>query len=227
MNTIIDVQERIIPMKQRLSILLTLVFTMIVGVPVLAQEEGMFVLSNVSENFEVVVKYPHTEIQKEMKLLIYLSNYATNVPIGDAEFEFEITGLDSVKPKIAKTDLAGVYHAEFTLPDNKPYDALLTISSGQIVELIPIRGIQAGMTLKNGSQGPTQGGESGILGKLLVGAIGILILGAIAFVFFHFGKRSVAHQDVNRYEPVYESQSSKQQSIEQPFETSAKAKEVL
>ena len=158
-------------------------------------EEGMFVLSAVTENFEVVLKYPPTEPGKELSILIYLSDYATNRPIKDAEIELEITGLESSKPKVEKTDLAGVYHAEVVLPKAKPYDALLTISTKDIVDLIPINGIQAGMSLNTGgSSKHSDGAEASPLGRILLVGVVLALLAGAAYVFYNLGKRRAVGQ---------------------------------
>jgi hypothetical protein len=177
-------------------------------------EEGMFVLTGVTDNFEVVLKYPPTPIGKEMKILIYLSDYTTNKPISDASIEFEITGLDTLKPKVEKTDLAGVYHTELTLPDNKPYDVLLTITKGNVVDLIPIKGLQAGFPSRKGQEeNHSKGSESNLMGKLILGGIVLLLLGLVAYGSYALGKRSVSKQDVERSEPLQKKLTSEKSKI--------------
>lgn len=216
MNLIAYGIERIITMKQRLNIQLFFIIAMTVGSPLIAHEgeehgdttkvkmeEGMFVLTGVTDNFEVVLKYSPTPIGKEMKILIYLSDYATNKPINDASIEFEITGLDTLKPKVEKTDLAGVYHAELTLPDNKPYDVLLTITKRNVVDLIPIKGLQAGLPSRKGQEeNLSHDSESSLMGTLILGGIVLLLLGIVAYVSYTLGKRSVSKQSVERSEPL-------------------------
>lgn len=216
MNTIADGIERIITMKQRLNILLTLVIVMTVGSPLIAHEgethgdttkvkmeEGMFTLSAVTENFEVVLKYPPTETGKEVSILLYLSAYATNSPIKDAQIEFEIAGLDTIKPKVEKTDLAGVYHTELTLTDNKPYDILLTITADGIVDLVPINGLQVGPPSRKGQGGSnSHDSESSVVGTLILSGIVLLFLGLVAYVFYALGKRSVSNQRAKQSDPL-------------------------
>lgn len=158
-------------------------------------EEGVFILSAVTENFEVVLKYPPTEPGKELKLLIYISDYATNKPIKDAEIVVELKGLEGVTPKVSKTDLAGVYHAEMTLPDAKPYDVLLTITANDIVDLIPLSGMQAGTTLHVGETGEhSHGGDSSIAGKFVLGSGILLLLAGFGYAAFHIGRRRAIGQ---------------------------------
>lgn len=177
-------------------------------------EEGMFVLSAVTENFEVVLKYPPTKTGKEVRILLYLSAYATNKPIKDAEIEFEITGLDTIKPKVEKTDLAGVYHAELTLPDNNPYDILLTITAEGIVDLIPINGLQAGFPSRRGQEeSHSDGSESSLMGTLILGGIVLLLLGLVAYVSYALGKRSVSKQSVERADPLQKKLTSEKSKI--------------
>jgi hypothetical protein len=158
-------------------------------------EEGLFVLSAVTDNVEVVLKYPPTEPGKELKLLIYLSEYATNKPIKNAEIVIELEGLEGVKPKVSMTDLAGVYHAEVTLPDAKPYGVLLTITANDIVDLIPLSGIQAGTALHvGGTGGHSNGGDSSVAGKLVLGGGILLLLAGFGYTAYHIGKRRAIAQ---------------------------------
>lgn len=214
MNVIAYGIERIITMKQRLNILLSLIIAMTVGSPLIAHEgeehgdttkvkmeEGMFVLTGVTDNFEVVLKYTPTPIGKKMKILIYLSDYATNKPISNASIEFDITGLDTLKPKVEKTDLAGVYHAELTLPDTKSYDVLLTITKGNVIDLIPIKGLQAGvLTGSAQEENHPHDSQSSLTGKLILSGIVLLFLGLVAYVFYALGKRSSSNQSTMQSE---------------------------
>lgn len=179
-------------------------------------EEGMFVLTGATDNFEVVLKYPPTSIGKEMSLLIYLSDYATNKPISNASIEFDITGLDTLKPKIEKTDLAGVYHAELILPDNKPYDVLFTITSDGIVDLIPIHGIQVGLPLQRSeSDSHPHIPEFSLIGKLFLGGLALLLFGAIAFIFYTLGRRSKVRSRVDDTTMTHEIPKQRESKIKQ------------
>ncbi len=159
--------------------------------------EGAFTLSAVTENFEVVVKYPPADPGKEMILVIYVADYATNKPISDAVIDFEIKGLESVKPKVEKTDIDGVYQATVTLPDAQAHDLVLTISGNDVVDLIPINGLQAGVTLESVvADEHASPATAGFGGKLLLGGVVLLVLAAGGVAFYAFGKRRAAVQKV-------------------------------
>ncbi|MBI5473572.1 MAG: hypothetical protein HY961_14630 [Ignavibacteriae bacterium] len=157
--------------------------------------EGVLTLAAVTENFEVVIKYPPTEPGEELKLLIYLSDYATNKPIKDAEIAFELKGLEGVTPQVGKTDLAGVYHAEVTLPDTMPHDVLLTITTKDIVDLIPLSGIQAGKALP-GSEPAEHAENEGLgLGGMLLLFVGmLLLLAGFGYAVYRIAKRRAMRQ---------------------------------
>jgi hypothetical protein len=153
-------------------------------------EEGLFILSALTDNFEVVLKYPPTEPGKELKLLIFLSDFATNTPIKDAEIVLELKGLEGVTPTVSMTDLAGVYHAEMTLPDARPYDLLLTVTANDIVNLIPLSGIHAGTTLHvDGRSAHSNGGGPSVAGTIILGGGVLFLLAGYGYAAYRFGKR--------------------------------------
>lgn len=101
-----------------------------------------------TSNFEVVIAYNDIEPYKETKLTIYISDYKTNAPIGDAKLEIEIPGIDNSKINILPTLDPGVYEVLTEFPEIKDYTFLIYITSGDLSDVVPINDVNIGITQK-------------------------------------------------------------------------------
>ncbi len=101
----------------------------------------LLVLYGTTENFEVVIKYPRIRPKKKASLLVYLSDYATNAPVTNAEINVTVPGVVETPIKVEPTRTAGVYSFDLILSQNGRYDLLFDIS-GERLDLIPIPGLE-------------------------------------------------------------------------------------
>lgn len=99
-----------------------------------------------SENFELVVKYNPIEPGKETVLDIYLSDFATNAPIGNATISVSVSGNDSLSALAGAEKNPGLYFVKMVFPKAGNYDLLFDITAGDKADLLEIKNIQAGAT---------------------------------------------------------------------------------
>lgn len=97
-----------------------------------------------SENFELVAKYSLIEPGKEAVLDLYLSDFATNAPIGNAAISATISGNDSLSVRVEAEKTPGLYVVKLLFPKAGTYDLLFDIIAGENADLMEIKGIQVG-----------------------------------------------------------------------------------
>lgn len=152
-----------------------------------------------TSNFEVVVAYNDIEANKESKLIIYISDFKTNIPVGNAKLELDITGVDNSKINILPSIDPGIYEALVEFPEIKKYNFLINITSGETNDLIVINDVDIGAK----EEVITQEKESKsfitiIKENFLVMIIFLLIVVLIAFVFYRIGKSRKTAMNINR-----------------------------
>lgn len=105
-----------------------------------------FSVAALSEQFEVLLRYEPLEGGQPADLRLFLSDYATNVPIKGAKLT--LTNPEDAKLKWAVTEQEpGVYLVEGEFPANKAYSFALNVVAGERADLMLLDGIKVGEKL--------------------------------------------------------------------------------
>jgi len=153
-----------------------------------------------TSNFEVVVAYNDIVPNKESKLTIYISDFKTNIPVGNANLELDITGVENSKINILPSIDPGIYEALVEFPEIKKYNFLINITSGETNDLIAINDVDIGAKEEVITQEKESKSFVTIIKEnflLMILALAIMIL--IAFIFYKIGKNksSVGNKNTN------------------------------
>ena len=103
------------------------------------------------------------------------------LPTSDAEFEIEVDDSLQIDATVEATEIPGLYRLKTIFPEAKSYDLILTISTDDKFDLLPVSGIEVGKELVI-AEDDTPGGSW----QLAFSAVGAIMIG---FVSFGFGKR--------------------------------------
>lgn len=145
-----------------------------------------------TKNFEVVINYNDVLPNKETKLTVYVSDFKTNSPVENAKVLLEITGVDNSKIQYPVSTSPGVYEFMVEFPEIKKYDFLVSISKGDIDDLIPINGVDLLKKEENAPDNTIK--QTSFISKVLANLfLIIIILGItiiIAFIFYRIGVKS-------------------------------------
>jgi len=143
-----------------------------------------------TSNFEVVIAYNDIEPNKETKLTIYISDYKTNAPIGDAKLEIEIPGIDNSKINILPTLDPGIYYVLTEFPEIKNYSFLIYITSGDKSDVVAINDVNIGLTQRITDDHKDSDSKPSILsGNIFLIIFLIIILIITALFFYRLGNR--------------------------------------
>ncbi len=128
---------------------------------------GQTTLFTQSEHFELVIKSKTMEPSKESKIKIFLSDYATNAPVPNAQIKIESAGGDiSVDARTGKDP--GIYTASLTFPKKGNYSLTFDITAKDKSDLLSIENVSVGMKEE---KRPSAGKRfSGTLKKMAAGA---------------------------------------------------------
>ena len=141
-----------------------------------------FVVATATENFEVVIKYDPIAPGDSVTLDLFLNDFATNLPTVDAEFEIEVEDSLHIDVTAEATGIPGVYRLKGVFPEAKSYDLVLTISTDDKFDLVPVSGIEVGKELAIAEATPVHSA----FWQWPISALGAVMIG---FVSFSFGKR--------------------------------------
>lgn len=155
-------------------------------------------------NFEVVIEYNSIEPNKETKLTIYISDFKTNAPIGNAKLEIVIPGIDNSKINILPSIDPGVYEVLTEFPEIKKYSFLINVTGGEINDLIAINDVDIGMK----EEVTAKDEESKSFVKLIhENLLLIIILTAlfllIAFLFYKLGLKKRSPEKSNSDSKIF------------------------
>jgi hypothetical protein len=107
--------------------------------------EGLETASATSDTFELVIKHPLLEPNKNEKLTLYLNDFASNEPIPEATI---LIHLQEAKEPITATptNVPGIYEATLSFPTQG--DAVLTasIKTKEYEDSLMVSGIKVGLT---------------------------------------------------------------------------------
>jgi len=140
-----------------------------------------FLVATATENFEVVIKHDPIAPGDSVTLDLFLNDFATNLPTSAAEFEVEVEDSLQIDVTVEATEIPGVYRLKAVFPVVKSYDLILTISTDDKFDLLPVSGIEVGKELAI-TESDTHGGSW----QWAFSAAGAIMVG---FVSFGFGKR--------------------------------------
>jgi hypothetical protein len=105
-----------------------------------------FSVAALSEQFEALLRYEPLEGGKPADLRLFLSDYATNVPLQGAKLT--LTNPEDANLKWAVTEQEpGVYLVEGQFPANKTYSFAANIVVGDKADLLLLEGIKVGEKL--------------------------------------------------------------------------------
>ena len=155
-------------------------------------------------NFEVAIEYNSIEPNKETKLTIYISDFKTNAPIGNAKLEIVIPGIDNSKINILPSIDPGVYEVLTEFPEIKKYSFLINVTGGEINDLIAINDVDIGMK----EEVTAKDEESKSFVKLIhENLLLIIILTAlfllIAFLFYKLGLKKRSPEKSNSDSKIF------------------------
>jgi len=151
-----------------------------------------------TSNYEVVIAYNDVEPNKQSKLTIYISDFKTNVPVGNAKLELDITGIDNTKINILPTIDPGIYEALVEFPEIKKYNFLLNITSDETNDLVAINDVDIGSIQEVSAEEEESKSLFEIIKEnLLFIIILMLIFVLIAFVFYRIGRYKKSNLNLN------------------------------
>ncbi|GAA4381113.1 hypothetical protein [Hymenobacter koreensis] len=135
-----------------------------------------FSVAAMSEQFEVLLRYEPLEKGQPAHLRLFLSDYATNVPIKGAKLTLT-TPEDAALKWTVQEEEPGIYLVEGQFPANKPYSLAVNVVAGNRADLLLLRGIDVGKKLPVAEHEDAPGLQTWQLVLLLVGAFlaGILL----------------------------------------------------
>ena len=105
-----------------------------------------FSVAALSEQFEVLLRYEPLQGGRPADLRLFLSDYATNVPIKGAKLT--LTTLEDAQLKWVVTEKApGEYLVEGQFPANKTYSFAANVVAGERADLLLLEGVKVGEKL--------------------------------------------------------------------------------
>jgi hypothetical protein len=95
-----------------------------------------------TETVELVLKHTVFEPGKAVNARVFLSTADENIPIANANIEFEFPEANGLKIKFApEKDHPGIYFAAMRFPTSGAFDATISVSSAKINDLLTLQGI--------------------------------------------------------------------------------------
>ena len=99
-----------------------------------------------SDLYELLVKYQPLKPGKEAVIKLYVSNFASNVPIDSASLQISVSGNPDIKLTVTRLD-KGIYEVKGIFPEKKLYNLTVNINSFLGPDLLLISGINFGKEL--------------------------------------------------------------------------------
>jgi hypothetical protein len=105
-----------------------------------------FSVAALSETFELLLRFEPLTKGKDADMRLFVSDYATNVPIKGAKLT--VTCPEAAELKFAVTEKSpGVYLVEGVFPANKKYSLAVNIVAGDKADLMLLAGLEVGKLL--------------------------------------------------------------------------------
>lgn len=106
------------------------------------EQNGTVSAETTSSLVEVLIKHEPLESGVEASLKLFLSGANDNLPVKDATVELEISALKDFKIRFeAVSDEPGVYHAHALFAVPGQYDAIISVSAGELNDLLVLSGL--------------------------------------------------------------------------------------
>lgn len=140
-----------------------------------------FTVNNVSDKFELVLRYKPIKKGEHVHLTLFISDYETNVPV--TTDKITITSLEDSKLKfdVIKKE-PGVYEVETIFPQNKKYTLAVNLSAQGRSDLISLPGVEPGKILP--AETEVHDHESLSTAQIILLVIGTFLLGIIITFLF-------------------------------------------
>lgn len=136
-----------------------------------------FSVENVSDKYELLLKYTHLDPGQPVELTLYISDYTTNRPIKD--LEISIASPDDPAQTFEVEPLEpGIYKLKTTFTSAKAYALNVTLKGGLGADLIQLSGIEPGKELPHEHGEEAAAASSGawtVLGLLLAFLTGVVL----------------------------------------------------
>lgn len=146
----------------------------------LLNTDTYFASENSSEKYEVLIKYPELEADKQAHLSLYLSNVNSNVPVSGAKISISVPENDKIVPELNQTD-SGIYEISTRFTENKNYTLNINIDAAQGADLIQVSNIEIGKKLAGQPKETAKQSLFNIYSLLMV--VGALLIGIIIGLF--------------------------------------------
>ena len=105
-----------------------------------------FSVASLSEKFELLLRYAPLEKGQDADMRLFVSDYATNAPIGGATITVTCPEAPALAFKVSAQE-AGSYLVEGTFPANQQYSLAVKVVAGSQADLLLLEGIAVGKKL--------------------------------------------------------------------------------
>lgn len=160
-----------------------------------------FSVAALSEQFEALLRYEPLEGGKPADLRLFLSDYATNVPLRGAKLT--LTNPEDANLKWAVTEQEpGVYLVEGQFPANKTYSFAANIVVGGKADLLLLERINVGEKLPVTAATPTATPSLFSSWKTILAVVGAFVLGIALTVLLLRRRRQSPDSVLHTSEPA-------------------------
>ncbi len=138
---------------------------------------GYFSIENLSDKYELLLKYTHLIPGQPVELTLFVSDINTNRPVQDLEIKVQSTR-DAAQTFEIVAGEPGIYRLKTTFADAKSTELNVTIRGGLGADLIQLKGIEPGKTLPSEHAEGTSSKASGawtVFGMLLAFLMGMTL----------------------------------------------------
>ncbi|MBT2557987.1 hypothetical protein J7E24_09340 [Hymenobacter sp. ISL-91] len=135
-----------------------------------------FSVAALSEQFEVLLRYEPLEGGQPADLRLFLSDYATNVPIKGAKLTLTTPEDASLQWAVTEQE-PGIYLVEGQFPADKTYSFTANIVAGDKADLLLLEGIKVGEKLPVATTAPAAAVSLFSSWKTIMALIGAFVLG--------------------------------------------------
>ena len=142
-----------------------------------ASTPGYFSVENVSDKYELLVKYGHLHPGEPAELTLYVSDVNTNRPVSNVEISIA-SPTDGAQSIEVIPGEPGIFKLKTTFREAKPYALNVTLKGGPGADLIQLSGIEPGKELPGAQEEKPEAAGSGawaVLGMLLAFLAGVVL----------------------------------------------------
>ncbi|MBZ0254308.1 MAG: hypothetical protein K8I02_13285 [Candidatus Methylomirabilis sp.] len=147
----------------------------------------MYAQSNL---FELTIKYPARAVSESTPLRMYLADFATNAPVEEADVRVEFSGPATLAVDASGDARSGRYGASAPFTVAGRYDGVITVSTGEEVDLLALSGMEVGPPPP--VNGPAVASSIARSGPWIFAATVLASIALIAFAAFQRSSRQRA-----------------------------------